>query len=1159
MRPVRLTIGGLNSFESTQTIDFESLSSKGLFGIFGPTGSGKSTIIDGIVMSLYGPGSMPRGTKDFINTECDQAELEFVFRTALEGIVREIEIRRVFRRSGEGYRSHQSRLVVRTLEGEILQIEDKQNEVNHRIQDILGLSDSEFLKMVVLPQGKFSEFIQLDPKDRRNMLQNLFGLEIYGDKLLERLKKVLGKLQSQRDQLEGQLAAYADVDQSKLMLLKDKAAHWDRQTLQLEGEVQRLKAVYDALSQQYDRQKRLQALKEAALRHEEARSDYLNKKGRLELYGKAAAATEAERHFRQSEKLFEESHRVEMSAAADYAAAKDAFESHGMAFKNLEQAFLNLPLMKHEAALAKNKWIQGQAVAQLKLEREKLITLVEAQRVDLVGERHKLEALDQTLTECSRKLEDLTELQEKEGMSSKSTEAFLAVQSKWEKLAEEMKSLKAVEGSLEESQKVLAQFEQTLGESQGKVKDSEAKLQAVIDEFETLSVQRDQSRDQQEKMQRQSLALASDLETLKGHLRDQMDEEKALEALRSDLSERAKRLEESRDQYNASLAARLRTTLNEGDPCPVCGHLYSAHETDFHDEADYAWLRRFEEEDQAIAVLRHQELRLVESLTKRQVLMAVEGDRGQGRLAALEAEVKALALSQELQQKERAVCESRLEALKKDQAAHQSQVKAHRDQADRDLAQLSAQKQVKAVLESKRDMTLESLVQLEKAIQTYLETWHSRIESASLVDAELEQFFDTLAEKKLHSELRLTEIQRIQAERERENEKKMIQLQNVNASTLEKERLDSALKQIEAELDRLTSEVGAATDAEELEKTYKRLCRQIEVTESEYPLEKSKQSVLQTESERLKNVWISAEAALKAGGNQLEDSRQSFEEKWKGAGFLDVLEWRAALLNSDEAESLNKWIQDYEVQGRTLKEKMEEYQDLSGASVITEDAIASAATASIEVQEAWTRALEARSTAVESLKVMTLSLEQKRGVEKQLADLNQEAGYFEVLQKLLRGNRFVEFLAMNQLDYILKEASRRLMIMTANRYRLEVDSRGNFRISDHHQGGVSRDLRSLSGGETFMASLALALAMSSRLQLRGKIRLETFLLDEGFGSLDAALLDVVMHSLETLIGDQLSVGLISHVEALKARVPVRLDVTPAEPCVSGTRVQVVVN
>lgn len=1159
MRPVRLTIGGLNSFESTQTIDFEALSSKGLFGIFGPTGSGKSTIIDGIVMSLYGPGSMPRGTKDFINTECDQAELEFVFRTAVEGVVREVEIRRVFRRSGEGYRSHQSRLVVRSLEGELLQVEDKQNEVNHRIQDILGLSDSEFLKMVVLPQGKFSEFIQLDPKDRRNMLQNLFGLEIYGDRLMERLKKVLGRLKSKQDQLEGQLAAYADVDQTQLTLLKETAAHWDRQTLELEGEVQRLKAVYDALFQQYERQKRLQALKEAALRHEEARGDYLSQKGRLELHGKATAATEAERHFRQSQRLFEEGQRLEASAAAGYAAAKEAFESHDASFKDLEQAFLNLPLMKHEAGLAKTRWSQGQALNQLKQEREKHLALVEAQGAHFEGERLKLDALDQALAESTQMLGALSELQEKEGMSSKAAEAFLAVQNRWDKRTEELKNLTKLEVSLVESQKVLARFEKVLRESQGNVRDSEEKLQAVIEEIETLSARREKLRDHQEKMQQQSLALAADLETLKGRVRDQLDEEKALGALRSDLRERAMRLEESRDQYNASLAARLRTALNEGDPCPVCGHLYSPHETDLHDDADHAWLRRFEEEDQAIAVLRHQETQLVESLEKRQALLEVEGERGQERLAALETEGEGLDRSLELLQSDRVACEFRLEALKKDQAALQSQVKLLRDRADQDLARFSGQTQAQAVLESKKDMALEALKEHEKAIQAYLETWHDRSESADLADSDLEQFFDDLAEKKQQSEMRLTEIQRLQTEREHKNGEKMKQLQKVNASSLEMERLGSALKQIEAEQNRLISEVGETVDVKELETAFKGLSRRIEMIEAEYPLEQGKQSAFQTECERLKNAWISAAAAFKASANQLEESRQSFEEKWKGAGFLDVSEWQAALMEPEEVEGLNKWIQDYEVQGRTLKEKMEEYQDLSVSAAITEEAVSGAASASNVAQEAWTRALEARSTAMEAMKVMTLSLEQKKAVEKQLTDLKQEAGYFEVLQKLLRGNRFVEFLAMSQLDYILKEASRRLMIMTANRYRLEVDSRGNFRISDHHQGGVSRDLRSLSGGETFMASLALALAMSSRLQLRGKIRLETFLLDEGFGSLDAALLDVVMHSLETLIGDQLSVGLISHVEALKARVPVRLDVTPAEPGVAGTRVQVVVN
>jgi len=1159
MRPVRLTIGGLNSFESTQTIDFEALSSKGLFGIFGPTGSGKSTIIDGIVMSLYGPGSMPRGTKDFINTECDQAELEFVFRTAIEGIVREIEIRRVFRRSGEGYRSHQSRMVVRTLEGEILQVEDKQNEVNHRIQDILGLSDSEFLKMVVLPQGKFSEFIQLDPKDRRNMLQNLFGLEIYGDRLTERLKKVLGKLQSQRDQLEGQLAVYADIDQSQLSLLKETAEHWTQQTLELEGEVRRLKAVHDALSQQYERQKRLQALKDELLRHEASGEVYLRQKGRLELHGKAAAGTEAERHFRQSQRIFEESQRLEASAAASYTAAKEVFESRETAFKALEQAYNSLPLTQHEAALTKNRWTQARAVNQLRLELEEKMAQAEAKRIHLEGERLRLEVLSQAWTESSETLAELIDLQEKEGMSSKAAEAYLAAQDRWDKRTDELKKLSSLELSLEESQIALARFEQALVESQGKVKESEVALQTGTEGIETLSVQREQFRDQQEKTQQQKLARAAELEALKGHVLAQADEEKALEALRLDLSQRAMKLEESRDKYNTSLAGRLRAALKDGDPCPVCGHLYTSHDSDFHNEEDHAWLRRFEEEDQALAILRHRESALVESLKKRQGLMDFEGVDGRASLLVLETEGEEISQSLDSLQRERVSCELKLEALKKDQAVLQKQIKELRERADQDLARLSGQQQTHAVLKSKKDMALTSLLQHEEAIRSYLEIWHGRTESQVLSDATLERLFGDLAEKKLQSESRLAEIQRFQSERERKNEEKMKQLESVNATGLEMERLSSALKQIETELDRLMSEVGESADADALEKTLNQLYRQIEAIQADFPKAQAERSALQAENERLQNAWMSAVAAVKASTNQLEESRQSFEEKWKGAGFSEVSEWKAALMNPDEVLALNKWIQDYEVQGRTLKEKMEEYQDLSTSTGISDEIIAKAAAASGDVQHAWTNALEARSTAMESLKLMTLSLELKRGVEKQLAALKQEAGYFEVLQKLLRGNRFVEFLAMNQLDYILKEASRRLMIMTANRYRLEVDSRGNFRISDHHQGGVSRDLRSLSGGETFMASLALALAMSSRLQLRGKIRLETFLLDEGFGSLDAALLDVVMHSLETLIGDQLSVGLISHVEALKARVPVRLDVTPAEPGVTGSRVQVVVN
>lgn len=96
----------------------------------------------------------------------------------------------------------------------------------------------------------------------------------------------------------------------------------------------------------------------------------------------------------------------------------------------------------------------------------------------------------------------------------------------------------------------------------------------------------------------------------------------------------------------------------------------------------------------------------------------------------------------------------------------------------------------------------------------------------------------------------------------------------------------------------------------------------------------------------------------------------------------------------------------------------------------------------------------------------------------------------------------------------------------------------------------------MSGGETFLTSLALALALSSQIQLKGSSPLEFFFLDEGFGTLDSELLDTVMTSLENLRSDRLSVGIISHVEELKNRVPIKLIVDPAVPGEGGSKIKI---
>ena len=102
-------------------------------------------------------------------------------------------------------------------------------------------------------------------------------------------------------------------------------------------------------------------------------------------------------------------------------------------------------------------------------------------------------------------------------------------------------------------------------------------------------------------------------------------------------------------------------------------------------------------------------------------------------------------------------------------------------------------------------------------------------------------------------------------------------------------------------------------------------------------------------------------------------------------------------------------------------------------------------------------------------------------------------------------------------------------------------------MADADGGGVVRAPSTLSGGETFLVSLALALALSERIQLAGRTRFDFFFLDEGFGSLDPATLDVALSALERLRGPHRVIGMISHVGSIEERMPRKLRVTPARP------------
>ncbi len=172
-------------------------------------------------------------------------------------------------------------------------------------------------------------------------------------------------------------------------------------------------------------------------------------------------------------------------------------------------------------------------------------------------------------------------------------------------------------------------------------------------------------------------------------------------------------------------------------------------------------------------------------------------------------------------------------------------------------------------------------------------------------------------------------------------------------------------------------------------------------------------------------------------------------------------------------------------------------------------------------------------------------LEQRRSLEDEIAHHREQQAAYSDLQKELKADRIVQHLQAEALVVLADAASHHLRELSDSRYRLVYDE-DRFYVVDAWNGDEKRNVKTLSGGETFLTSLALALALSEQIQLLSvteKSRLESLFLDEGFGQLDTDLLDVVVNAIEQMRGADRLVGVVTHVADLAERMPTRLVVS----------------
>jgi exonuclease SbcC len=170
-------------------------------------------------------------------------------------------------------------------------------------------------------------------------------------------------------------------------------------------------------------------------------------------------------------------------------------------------------------------------------------------------------------------------------------------------------------------------------------------------------------------------------------------------------------------------------------------------------------------------------------------------------------------------------------------------------------------------------------------------------------------------------------------------------------------------------------------------------------------------------------------------------------------------------------------------------------------------------------------------------------LEAAKGLTAELKTLKDEFKLFNGVRLHLSANRFETWYLNRTFHRLCAVASERLKQLSSGQYSISVTNKNEFQVVDHLNAGEKRSVKTLSGGETFLASLSLALALAEEVsQSSAGTKLESLFLDEGFGTLDPDTLDIVSSAIEELGSRGQMIGVITHVREFAERVPVRFEV-----------------
>ncbi|MDF2523006.1 MAG: putative exonuclease [Clostridiales bacterium] len=1207
LRPKFLEIEGLQSFKDKQIVDFDKLGETGLFGIFGPTGSGKSTILDGITLALYGNVQRAgRGTQGIMNADENTVYVSFTFELLKEGGRKSYKVERTYKRKKDSDSSVEVKLarLFEIAAGNNLIIADKPAEVTQKIEELLGLQLEDFTRSVVLPQNKFQEFLLLDKAKKRDMMERIFYLEEYGRNLSEKVNRKLSSIKLKLSEIEGAMSMLGDVSEKalieserKLFEVRKLRESIDEQLKITEIQYIQAKEVWDITTEfqevsdrekdhltmqrqvkcnkeQYERAIKADKMSEIIGKYEEILTLLHDTKHQLDMI--TSQIPELEENLQKSKSEYDEVLKTRLREQPLLVERKtkllDALHlSKEVIGIDEELVLLREQYKARKSALEEKEKLIEKAKFAIEEKQNNINALkqeIEGSKVDieykkLIDKGVRLEEeLDNTRTE-------IVQLKvQKEELSTKTALLAEVINKLLQQKTACSKDIIAYKVQLEQHVILMPENKDMLMQELTQLHEQKTLLDGLKIKHQALNL----INEKLEKLNLEKIRITNEY-VQSVDKKGQINRE--IEGLKNELD----KLKSNIEIDSAHLLSKL---LVEGSPCPVCG---SSH----HPNPAPSSKKSTKESESGKLEQKLEQLELAEQIFKEQEtscirieeqLKTMENQIGQlimeklsmekdieKHLSNMQEEFYNLDINQidiELDRKDQ-IYLNKLKALE-DWDKKSEELKNCISDIDVQLSKLTIDESSKQV---EYKFQKASLQQKEEALNKLLDD-HSRIKESFIKLQEEVSIGDRYNHgiNNFHGKKQLMEDgerQRNELEKRLYDEEESLRVLRITAEDLLTQR-----QSLGVEFDEVRTQ-GEILRSKKEEKENKLLGiagnenieQAIIKVESSLTAFQDKEQKLNELLKELEDKYNKACTTKQMLLNQhdIYKSSLSREEKLLFAGlkennFLDIEDAQKAKLSNEYKESLKTNIEKFEEELKSLKTQKEILQKKLGDRSITEEAWKEAERIYKEKLELKERGISDYESAKNTFANIKNSFDRWIILNDQKIEKSRKKELLEQIQKLLKGNSFVEYISEERLRYIAREASDTLGVLTKFKYALELDTENGFVIRDNANGGVCRMVSSLSGGETFLTSLSLALALSSQIQLKGQSPLEFFFLDEGFGTLDSSLLDTVVDSLERLSDTNRVIGLISHVPELKHRISRRLIVEPPVPGGFGSRVTI---